>query len=219
MSTRVTGLDIGRSSAKAIILEVSGRTWRVVDVFEEGIERAWLMQSARRPSHLRSGNRRRAKTAIPQRSRIYNVVLVEGLMVRRATRSPGHPRRVRDGRGRVGLDPDDAYSAVVGLPFNTLREIEAVLPSQLEGKLLVEIDDPLLDFMVSGRVSEGDHRVHRGRRACAPRAPAERPATLEIDRHLDPPLPRRLGLSAGVARGCGRTRHRRDHDAAAHLRR
>ena len=194
MSTRVTGLDIGRSSAKAIILEVSGRTWRVVDVFEEGIERAWLMQSRQEAVTPPLGQPAANDEGDPVEGEDDNVVLVEGLdgptrdaIARLAARGAFETDAVAS-----ALDPDDAYSAVVGLPFNTPREIEAVLPPKLEGKLPVEIDDLLLDFMVSGRVSEGDHRV-----LTAGVEPARLAlllsdlATFEIDpRYLDlPPFP------------------------------
>lgn len=166
MTTRVTGLDIGRASAKAVVLEVTGRSWRVVEVFEEGIERAWLHQSrAEAPTPPMGapavGADPDATTEADTVSEDDAVVLAQGLD---APTREAIARLAAQGAFDVesvvsALDPDDAYSAIVTLPFHTAREIEAVLPPQLEGKLPVEMDDLLLDFMVSGQVANEDYRI------------------------------------------------------------
>lgn len=162
MATRVTGLDIGRSSVKAVVIEASGRNWQLAEVVEEPIERPTTAPDdpqATPPMGQPVAPPEDAEAAPDPDEDVEVVVTGLDEPTRAALRRlAGHG--VFDVDQIISaLSDDDVYSATITLPFDGYREISAVLPPQLEGRLPVEAEDLVLDHMVSGKATNGENRV------------------------------------------------------------
>ncbi|MFT5992086.1 MAG: general secretion pathway protein L [Bradymonadia bacterium] len=194
MATRVVGLDIGASSVKAVVIDVSGRTWQLIEVLEEPIHRAELaegMDPMLPPIHERPTPANGSPTLplsvppIPGNASTSAVEPGEASAAAELSNSDDLvDGEVLDEMGAFGaptlnalrrmagqgvfegdrhiyacLPANSAYVAVVTLPFSDPKQVELVLPPQLEGKLPVESEDLLVDFMVSGTAPNGEHRI------------------------------------------------------------
>ncbi|MCB9506089.1 MAG: pilus assembly protein PilM [Myxococcales bacterium] len=152
--SRIVGLDIGRLTVKAVAVEGVGRTWELVDVFEEAIEipapDAELGQDEATPA---SGTPAADAEADPGAALSLGAETLAAL------------RRLADRGAFVGdgvvasMRGRDAVLTRISLPFEGAKEIRAVLAPQLEGRLPAEIEDFLVDFERGARLPNGEFAI------------------------------------------------------------
>ena len=167
MATRVAGLDIGRSSVKAVVITASGRTWQLVEVAEAPIVRAEVGEAVDphqtppmgQPIAPSEPDTAEPPTPAADASALVEVETALDGPTKAAIASLAAQGIFEVDQVIVGLPTDDFFTATLTLPFSGAKEIEAVLPPQLEGRLPVEADEYLLDHMASGTAPNGEHRV------------------------------------------------------------
>ena len=165
MATRVAGLDIGRSSVKAVVITTSGRTWQLVEVAEAPIVRAEATSDADPHQTPPMGQPIVPSEEVPpvaQASELDGDALSSSALdgpTRTAIASLVSQGVFEVDQVIVGLPTNDFFTATLTLPFSGAKEIEAVLPPQLEGRLPVEADEYVLDHMASGLAPNGEHRI------------------------------------------------------------
>jgi Tfp pilus assembly PilM family ATPase len=157
VANRVVGLELGRYSVKAVVLQVGFRTWELLEVAEELVQDDVPVPEAASPAS--EGDE--GDSVLPEPSVDGSG---EGLLL-----SAGILEAVRRLKQRGVLDGDATYVAAprdfgyitpVVLPFNSPKEVEAVLRPQLDGKLPEEVDDLFLDWMSGGPATEGGFLIH-----------------------------------------------------------
>lgn len=148
MSGRVVGLDIGRYSVKAVVLNAKFRRWEVVEFAEELVELP-VVQAPEAND---------AETApVPLEDAPALDTLGRGAM---AALDRLRQRGVLTADAVVtALPRDSVYFTQLVLPFSNPAQIADILPPQLDGKLPEEVDDLLLDFSVGGAASQGGFHV------------------------------------------------------------
>ena len=165
MATRVAGLDIGRSSVKAVVITTSGRTWQLVEVAEAPIVRAEATAATDPHQTPPMGQPIVPSEDVPpaaQASELDGDALSSSALdgpTRTAIASLVSQGVFEVDQVIVGLPTNDFFTATLTLPFSGAKEIEAVLPPQLEGRLPVEADEYVLDHMASGLAPNGEHRI------------------------------------------------------------
>lgn len=162
---RVVGLDIGRFSVKAVVLETSMRAFELIEVVEEPIVRAAPDgdDGEHAPGETQPTGHPAAEASAPEpvasddeddAFRGLDPAALAAL------------ERLRD-RGLFEADaiytqlrPSDVLLTKVALPFSQPREIAAVLAPQLEGRVPAEVDELSIDFMRGGRLPSGEYAVY-----------------------------------------------------------
>lgn len=157
MSTRVVGLEIGRYSIKAALVDASYRTFELVDVVEEVIVGALDDPEKTAEVDAVGEDGESAPDGPPEPADPHPLGLapetLEALQ-RLAARGVLQGDVIA-----TALPDDDVYIVPVTLPFDTEREIEAVLLPQLDGRLPEEVDELLVAPMVGGRAPEGGFQI------------------------------------------------------------
>lgn len=157
MANRVVGLELGRYSVKAVVLDVGFRTFELLEVAEELVLDAAAAPEPLAPATEGDESDAALQEPSPEASG-------DGLLL-----PAGVLEAVRRLKLRGVLDADATYVAAprdfgyitpVVLPFNSPKEVEAVLRPQLDGKLPEEVDDLFLDWMTGGPVTEGGFLIH-----------------------------------------------------------
>ena len=155
---RVVGLDIGRFTVKAVLLDTSIRSFEVVEVVEEPIAQPPPAEkreaSAEAESPTKEGGPQDEAETDPSISFGFGTETLDAL------RSLADRGVFEADAVFASLRHGDAMITRVSLPFGTKREIEAVLAPQLEGKLPAEIDEVLLDCIAGGRQPSGEFAVY-----------------------------------------------------------
>ena len=151
---RVVGLDIGRFTVKAVVLETSLRSFELIEVVEEAIAPAPVEEPPHTPDEGEVEEDGAADALDPVEAYGFSTETLDAL------------RALAD-RGVFEVDAvyaslrhGDAMLTRVSLPFATKREIGAVLAPQLEGKLPVEVDEVLLDCIAGGKQPSGEYAVY-----------------------------------------------------------
>ncbi len=159
MASRVVGLDIGELSVKAVVLETALKTFELVEVVEEAI-------GPPPPAPGAAGDELPPDAETPAAG----VEAIDepddeaqALGLKQRTLQALHrlaARGVFEADAIVTSAPlAETYLTQITLPFHGVREIEAVLVPQLEGRLPTEVDELHLDFMRGGLAPNGEHRV------------------------------------------------------------
>ncbi len=153
---RVVGLDIGRFTVKAVLLETSLRSYEVVEVVEEPIVHPPLREE---PEHSETEGEEVAaadEEAVADPTELYGF----GEPTLEALRALSSRGVFEADAVFASLRHGDALITRLELPFGSKREIEPILAPQLEGKLPTDIEEVLLDSMVGGRQEGGDYAVY-----------------------------------------------------------
>ncbi len=155
MSTRVVGLEIGRYSIKAAVVDASYRTFELVEVIEEVIVGA--LDDPEKTAEVDAVGDDAEAAPAPAAPADEDPGLSQGTieaLQRLAARGVLQADVIA-----TALPDDDVYVVPVTLPFDTEREIDAVLLPQLDGRLPEEIDELLVAPMVGGKAPEGGFQI------------------------------------------------------------
>lgn len=151
---RVVGLDIGRFTVKAVLLETSLRSYEVVEVVEEPIV---LPPAGEEPEPTETDEgEAAADEAVTDPNELYGF----GEPTLEALRSLASRGVFEADAVFAALRHGDALITRLELPFGTKRDIEPILAPQLEGKLPTDVEEVLLDSMVGGRHEGGEYAVY-----------------------------------------------------------
>ena len=151
---RVVGLDIGRFTVKAVVLETSLRSFELIEVVEEAIAPEPVEEPPPAPVEGEEVEDAPEVELDPVEKYGFNVQTLDAL------RALGDRGVFEVDAIYASLRHGDAMLTRVSLPFGTKREIGAVLAPQLEGKLPVEVDEVLLDCIAGGRQPNGEFAVY-----------------------------------------------------------
>ncbi len=157
MANRVVGLELGRYSVKAVVLDVGFRTFELLEVAEELVQDTPAATEVQ-PTTEEGGESEPAMQEPSPEGLGDGLLLPAGLLeaVRRLKL-----RGVLDADATYVAAPRDfGYITPVVLPFNSPKEVESVLRPQLDGKLPEEVDELFLDWMTGGPVTEGGFLIH-----------------------------------------------------------
>lgn len=148
MSQRIVGLDIGSHSVKAIVVETTMRTERIVGYQEQPIEISIPGQTeeGEQPEPSAEGNDEAVEVSNVDEEVTHSGTLSEA--VQSAVGSLKH-RGILDGDVVVvGFGLDDCMQTRLKLPFAQRKQIEAILPVQLEDRFPLDSTELLSDFHV-----------------------------------------------------------------------
>lgn len=151
MASRVTGLEIGAHSVRAVVLETGFRGFELVEVAEEVIVEPEV--EAPPPTDGEDGDAEATPLDEPM-----PLGLTEGT---RAAIERLADRGLLESDSVVTALPRDAvYLTEIELPFANPNQIRPILAPQLDGRLPEETDELLFDLMVGGEAAAGGHVIH-----------------------------------------------------------
>ncbi len=156
MPGRIVGLDIGLDTVKAVLLSSTFRGWELLAVGEERIEGGGEHEGLEATTAPVGPRDEAGEPSEPEGS---TAAVPELLAISEAVSGAVGRLRARgllDGDAVFTALPRDAvYLAQVALPFGAPARVADVLPLELDGKLPVEVEDLLLDFIVGPQGSAG----------------------------------------------------------------
>ena len=186
MATRITGLDIGSTAVRAVVLDAGFRGFELIEAVEERLVL---------PTDTPGDAPRSATEPQPDPSATVPLTGLEATPASDPSASHDAPpdvtsdgaaavddgeqplislaareaiARLRD-RGLLQSDvvvmtigEESFYLTTLDLPFSGAREISAVLMPQLDGRLPEDVEDLHLDFMLVGKQPSGEHRLYAG---------------------------------------------------------
>lgn len=161
MATRIVGLDIGSKNIRALVMETGFRSFELVEAFEEAVYEAddelipgKLVEDSLpdEDANDASGSEEEADARTP--------VLTAGQL---------DALDLLAERGAFDVDriytnfPEAlVYFTEISLPFSSAEEVEAVLAPQLDGRLPVDVEELLLDFMFLSKTADGENSIYAG---------------------------------------------------------
>ena len=152
MASRVTGLEIGVHSVRAVVLEAGFRGFELVEVAEEAI-----VEPESAPPEVPADADGDGADA-----EVFDEPMPLGLTDgTRAAIGRLADRGVFEVDSVVTALPRDAvYLTELDLPFSNPNQIRPILAPQLDGRLPEETDELLFDLMVGGEAAGGGHVIH-----------------------------------------------------------
>lgn len=169
MATRVTGIDIGTRSVRAVILESKLRGFELAELLEVPIQLSDVasqdsdepVAGASEPSDDEAPHEQEAPPPEEQQTDADRDE-VRDRAIRSALRELAD-RGAFNAEYIVTAAPEqEFYLATLDLPFAGPKEIRAVLGPQLDGKLPRDVDELHLDFMVLGKRPSGENLIYAG---------------------------------------------------------
>lgn len=171
MATRVIGLDIGTRYVRGVILESRARSIALAELVEEPIATPESELLPPTPDAPDAPDEANSDSSTDETQHDAETTDGEEDALPARAWSPEIEAAVRRILERPDLEVDTVIAAApegvfmitaLELPFQTDREVRAVLGPQLDGRLPGEIEELHLDYMVSGKNDEGLWRVFAG---------------------------------------------------------
>lgn len=171
MATRIVGLDIGTRNIRALVLEASFRSFELVEVFEEAVRDEANRDEPKAAAADGAVGEEDASADSSTRDPAIEHDEEPGEAAESLVLTPGQLGALERLADKGALDAERVYTnfpealvyfTEIGLPFGDPREVEAVLAPQLDGRLPVDVEELLLDFMNLGQDDGGEFRIYAG---------------------------------------------------------
>jgi type IV pilus assembly protein PilM len=169
VATRIVGLDIGSRNIRALVMETGFRTFELLEAFEErvievadGDEEDTVEGGSPPPPPTSEADSETAESADEDD---------DDEEARPPILTPGQLDALTRLHNRGVFEVDRIYTnfpeafiyfTEISLPFSDEKEIDAVLAPQLDGRLPVDVEELLLDFMNLGESADGQNLIYAG---------------------------------------------------------